>query len=95
MVKTQVASYPAQVHAIYIQLDRFPAHFFWVSPGFGFRRVLDLAEHAAIALAAAVCFSSSVLAFCSLTLGASDHVFILAQFLATPMEQKQPPAKAG
>jgi len=84
VVKTQVASYPAQVHAIYIQLDRFPAHFFWVSPGFGFRRVLDLAEHAAIALAAAVCFSSSVLAFCSLTLGASDHVFILAQFLATP-----------
>jgi hypothetical protein len=65
-------------------LDGFAAHRFWVSPGFGLWCVLDLAEHAAIALAATVGFSGSVLAFCSVTLWTFDHPYILAQFLATP-----------
>jgi hypothetical protein len=60
------------------------AHFFGVSPGFGVGRVLDLAEHAAIALAAAIGFSSSVLAFRSVTFWTLDHPCILAQNLATP-----------
>lgn len=85
MVKTQVASNATQVHPIHIQLDRFPAHLFGVSPGFGFWCVLDLAEHAAIALAATVCFSSSVLTFCSVTFWTFHLILILAQFLATPL----------
>jgi hypothetical protein len=67
MMQAEMASNPAQVHPIHVQLDRFAAHFFWVSPGFGLWGVFDLAEHAAIALAATARFPSSVLPFCSLT----------------------------
>ena len=74
----------AQVHPIHIQLDRFLAHFFRVSPGFGMWGVLDLAEHAAIALAATLRFSGSILAFRSVTFRTLDHTPILAHFLATP-----------
>jgi len=84
MVKTQMASNAAQVHPVHIQLECFPSHFLGVSPGFGFWSVFDLAKHAAIALAATVCFPSSVLTFCSVTFGTLDHVLIIAQFLATP-----------
>ena len=84
MVKPQMPSNSAQVHPIHVQLERFLAHFLGVSPGSGFWSVFDLAKHAAIALAATVCFSSSVLTFCSVTFGTLDHVLIIAQFLATP-----------
>jgi len=84
MVQAKMTGNPAQVHPVHIQLDRFPAHCIWVSPGLGFGRVFDLAEHAAIALAAVRCFSSSVLAFRALTFWTSVHALILAQFLATP-----------
>ena len=84
MVKTQVTSYPTQVHPFHIQLERFLAHFLGVGPGFGIGRVFDLAKHAAIALAATFGFPSSVLAFCSMTFGTLDHTYILAHFLATP-----------
>ena len=83
MVKAEMTGNPTQVHPIDIQLDRFPAYLVGVNPGFGFWGVLDLAKHAAIALAAAVRFSSSVLAFRSVTFGTCDHASILAQFLAT------------
>jgi hypothetical protein len=66
------------------------AHFLGIGPWFGIGCVLDLAKHAAIALAATVGFPSSVLAFCSMTFGTLDHAYILAQFLATPL----PPLKA-
>ena len=90
MVQAKMTGNSAQVHPIHIQLDRFPAHCVWVDPGFGFWGVLDLAEHAAIALAAAACFSSSVLTFCSLTFWTSVHTLILAQFLATPRKFLNP-----
>ena len=83
MVKAEMTGNPTQVHPIDIQLDRFPAYLVGVSPGFGFGGVFDLAKHAAIALAAAVRFSSSVLAFRSVTFGTCNHASILAQFLAT------------
>jgi hypothetical protein len=85
MMKTQMASSPAQVHPIHIQLQGFLAHFLGVCPGLGVGCVLDLAEHAAIALAATVRFSSSVLTLCSVTFGTLGHAFIIAQFLATPV----------
>jgi hypothetical protein len=85
MVKTQMAGNPTQVHPIHIQLEGFLAHFLGIGPWFGIGRVLDLAKHAAIALAATVGFPSSVLAFCSLTFGTLDHAYILAQFFATPV----------
>ncbi len=84
MMKTEMASNPAQVHPVHIQLQGFLAHFLGVCPGLGIRRVLDLAEHTAIALAATVCFASSILTFCSVTFGTLDHALIIAQFLATP-----------
>jgi hypothetical protein len=84
MMQAEMASNPAQVHPIHVQLDRFAAHFFWVSPGFGLWGVFDLAEHAAIALAATARFPSSVLPFCSLTFWTFNHTYILAHFLATP-----------
>jgi hypothetical protein len=83
MVQAEMTGNPTQVHSIHIQLDRFPAHLFGISPGFGFWGVFDLAKHAAIALAAAVRFSSSVLAFRSVTFWTCNHASILAQFLAT------------
>jgi hypothetical protein len=65
-------------------LERFLTHFIRIDPGFGIGCVFDLAKHAAITLAPAAGFPSSVLAFCSMTFGTLDHVYILAQFLATP-----------
>jgi hypothetical protein len=84
MVSAKMAGNSAQVHPIHIQLDRFPTHLFGIRPGFGLWGVLDLAEHATIALTAAVRFSSSVLAFCSVTFWTFYHAYILAQLLATP-----------
>ena len=84
MVKTQMASYPTQVHPVHIQLEGFLAHFLGIGPWFGIGRVLDLTIHAAIALAATVGFPSSVLAFRSIAFGTLDHAYILAQILATP-----------
>jgi hypothetical protein len=84
MVKAQMAGNSAQVHPIHVQLERFAAHLFGISPRLGVWRVFDLTEHAAIALAATACFSSSVLSFRSMTFWTFVHTFILAQFLATP-----------
>lgn len=84
MVNAQMAPNAAQVHPIHVHLDRFPAHFFRVSPGFGMWGVLDLAEHAAIALASAACFPGSILAFRAVTVWTFNHSLILAHFLATP-----------
>ena len=85
MVNVEMTSNPTQIHPIHLQLERFAAHLFGVGPRFGVWSVFDLAEHAAIALAAAVSFSSSVLAFRSVTFGTFDHASIIAQFLATPV----------
>ncbi len=85
MVKTQMARNAAQVHPIHVQLQRFPAYLFGIGPGFGFGSVLDLAEHAAITLAAALRFPSSVLAFGSMTFWTFNHACIIAQVLATPL----------
>ena len=85
MMKTQMASNSPQVHPVHIQLEGFLAHFLGVCPGLGIGCVLDLAEHAAIALAATVRFSSSVLTLCSVTFGTLNHAFIIAQYLATPL----------
>jgi hypothetical protein len=54
-------------------LDGFLAHGFWVDPRFGFRGVFDLAEHAAVALAAAGCLSSPILAFRTMTFWTFKH----------------------
>ena len=83
MVKAKMTGYPTQVHPIHIQLDRFPAYLCGISPGFGFWGIFDLAEHAAIPLAAAGSLSSSVLAFGLVTFRTFDHAPILAHFLAT------------
>ena len=85
MVNTQMARNPAQAQPIHVQLNRFVAHLVRIGPGFGLWSVLDLAVHAAIALAAAVRFPSSVLTFRSVTLGTFNHLFIIAQLLATPI----------
>jgi len=84
MMKPQMASNSPQVHPVHIQLEGFLAHFLGVCPGLGIGCVLDLAEHAAITLAAAFRFSSSILTLCSVTFGTLDHAFIIAQTLATP-----------
>ena len=89
MVKAKMASNSAQVHPVHIQLERFPAHLFWVGPGFGFWSVLDLAEHAALTLAATLRFSGSVLVLCSVTFWTFNHALILAQVLATPRIRKR------
>jgi hypothetical protein len=83
-MKTQMAGNPAQVHPVHIHLDRLLPNFFWIFSGFGFRGVLDLAELSAIPLAAAVCFSSSVLSFGSMAVWTFSHTPILANLLATP-----------
>jgi len=86
MMYTQMAGNPAQVHPIHIQLQRLFAHGFGIGPSFRLGRVLDLAKHTAIALAAAICLSSTILPFRSVTLGTFNHPWILAylaQFLAT------------
>ena len=90
MVKAKMASNSAQVHPVHIQLERFPAHLFWVGPGFGFWCVLDLAEHAAITLAATLRFPGSVLVLCSVTFWTFNHALILAQVLATPRKCRTP-----
>jgi hypothetical protein len=77
MVYLEMTSYSAQIHPIDVQLDRFLAHLLRVSPGLWFWGVLDLTEHAAIALAATGCFSGSVLPFGSLTFWTFDHTQIL------------------
>ena len=87
MMKAQMAGNPAQIHPVHVQLQRFLADFVGIGPSFLFRGVLDLTEHTAKALAAAACFSSSVLAFRSMTFWTFHHVCILAslaQLLATP-----------
>ena len=83
MMQAEMAGNAAQVHPIHIHLECFPPYLFRVGPGFGMRGVLDLAEHAAIALTATACFSGSVLAFRAVTFGTSNHASILAHFLAT------------
>lgn len=84
MVNAEVTSNAAQVHSINIHLDGFLAYLFGVGPGFGVWGVFDLAEHAAIPLAATLCFSSPILALRSMAFWAFNHAFILAQFLSTP-----------
>ncbi len=81
-----MAGNPAQVHPIHIHLDSFLAYFFGVCPRFGLWRVLDLAEHAAIALAACLCFSSAILPLRSVTFWTCNHPKILpdlTQILST------------
>ncbi len=84
MMKTQMAGNATQVHPVHIQLDRLLADFFRIGPGLGFWGVLDLTEHAAIALAATRSLSSPVLPFGSVTFRTFTHALILAHFLATP-----------
>lgn len=84
MMQVQMPGNAAQVHPVHIHLDRLLTDFFGIGPGFGFWSVLDLAEHAAIPLAAARSLSSSVLAFGSVTVRTFNHALILAHFLATP-----------
>jgi hypothetical protein len=50
VVYTQMAPYPAQVHAIYIQLQGSLSNIIRVSVHFGIRRVLAATVHTAIAL---------------------------------------------
>lgn len=83
MMEAEMASDPAQVHAIRVQLQGFAPHAFIIGPRFGFRRILDLTMHAAIALTAAAGFASSILSIRSLAFGTGDHALILAHFLAT------------
>ena len=83
MMHPQMASNPAQVHPIYVQLDRLVTDRWWVSPGLWLWGVLDLAEHAAISLTATAGFAGSVLSFRSVTFGTCGHTSILAHFIAT------------
>jgi hypothetical protein len=78
MVYLEMTSNSAQVHPVHIQLKRFLTHLLRISPGFRFWRVLELTEHAAIALAAAACFSGSVLPFGSVTFWTCNHADILS-----------------
>ena len=78
MVDTELTGNAAQVHPIHVHLDCFLSCLFRVRPGFGRWHVLDLAEHAAISLAATSRLSSSVLAFCSMTFWTVEHTPILA-----------------
>ena len=84
MVQAEMTGDPTQVHPVYVELDGFLAHFFWIGPGFRLGRVFELTEHAAIALAAATRFPSSVLSFCSMAFRTFNHASIIAQDLATP-----------
>jgi len=86
VMDAQMAGNPAQVHPVHVHLDRFPTQLFRIGPRLGLGSVLDLAEHAAITLTAAVCFPSSMLAFRSVTFWTFDHFCIIAQFLATPLK---------
>jgi len=73
----EMASYPPQVHPVHVQLQCLLPHCFGIGPGLWLGRILDLAKHAAIALAAAVCFSSSILPFRSVTFWTFHHPGIL------------------
>lgn len=84
MMETQLAGNPAQVHPIHVQLQGFATCALVIRQRFGFWRIFDLAVHAAIALAAAACFSSFILAFGSVSFWTANHAPILAHFLATP-----------
>jgi hypothetical protein len=82
----QMAGDPPQVHPIHIQLQRLLPHCFGIGSSLRLGRILNLAEHAAKALAAAICFSSSILPLCSVTFWTFNHPGILAdlaQILAT------------
>jgi hypothetical protein len=83
MMHPQMAGNPAKVHPIHVQLDRLATDFWRVGPGLWLWSVLDLAEHAAIALAATACFAGSILSFRSVTFGTFIHASILAHFIAT------------
>jgi hypothetical protein len=98
MVNAQVTSNPAQVHPIHVQLQCFLAHRFWIDPGFLFWGVLDLTEHATIALAAAIGFSGTILPFGSVTFWTFIHAEILAylaQVLATPLPTPKNTSTSG
>jgi predicted metal-dependent hydrolase len=64
-------------------LQRLATDFCRVDPGLWLWGVLDLAEHAAIALTATAGFAGSVLSFRSMTFGTFYHASILAHFIAT------------
>ena len=83
MMHPQMASNPAQVHPIHVQLDRLATDFWGIDPGLWLWGVLDLAEHAAIALTATAGFAGSILSFCSVTFWTFNHASILAHFIAT------------
>lgn len=78
MVQAEMTGNPTQVFPIHIQLDRFLVYLVWVSQGFGFWGVFDLAEYAVIALAAAVRFPSSVLALRAMASWTCNRASILA-----------------
>ena len=82
MVQAQVPSYPSQVHSIDIHLDGFHPNFVWIALLFGFRRVLDLTVHTAVALGSGFGFASSILAARLFTSWTFWHVFIIAQFFS-------------
>jgi hypothetical protein len=79
----EMAGDPPQVPPVHVQLQRLFPHCFGIGPRLRLGRVLDLAELAAIALAAAICFSSSILLLCSVTFWTFAHPPNLAHFLAT------------
>jgi len=86
VVHPKMAGDPPQVHPVHVQLQCLLPHCIGIGPGLRLGRILDLAEHAAIALAAAICFSSSILPFRSVTFRTFNHPGILtdlAQILAT------------
>ena len=83
MMHPQMTSNPAQVHPIHVQLDRLATDFWGIGPGLWLWGVLDLAEHAAIALTATAGLAGSILSFRSVTFGAFNHASILAHFIAT------------
>ena len=76
MMQTEVAGNATQAHAVHIQLDGLLTHFIGVHPRFRIWRVLDLAEHTAVALTATGRFTCPVLAFGSLTIGTCDHTLL-------------------
>jgi hypothetical protein len=85
MVHTQMTGNPSQAHPVYVHLQRFLAGLFIICPRFGFRRIFQLAVHAAIPLTTAAGLPGSVLSFCSVAFRTADHFPILAQFFATPI----------
>ena len=84
MVNTQMTCNAAQIHPIYVHFQGFTAYLLVIGPRLGFRCVFNLAVHATITLAAAACFSRTVLSFCSMAFWTAVHSSILAQLLATP-----------